>query len=84
MHVQPEVPHQVGAGGDDSCRVGHVLQHFHAGQYIEAAGCLLGHGLHGHFAVLDIVAGFMQVQAGGGQNPRGYIDTGDLCTLVGQ
>ena len=61
-----------------------MLQHFHAGDDVEGARGFGGQFLHRHLAIIDLEAGLVQVQTGGGQHPRRDVDSGHLPALARQ
>jgi hypothetical protein len=82
-NTQPPWLDQRGAGAHDRRRVGHVLQHFHAGHHVEAAGLLRRQRLGTDLAVGDTGRlGLQGMQLGHPQRLRRQIDPQHLRALA--
>jgi hypothetical protein len=82
-NTQPPGFDQARAGGDDGRRVGHVLEHFHAGDDVEFAGVLRGKILGRHQLVVDLLARFVEVQLGDLERLVREVDAADGVARAG-
>jgi hypothetical protein len=75
---------QGGAGAQHRGRIGHVFEHLHAGDHVEARGLRGRERFGADLAIVHREAGFEQVQPRDLEQGWGKIDRGDLRALARQ
>lgn len=76
---------QFGAGGDDGGGVGHVFEHFHAGNHVVGGRLLGGERFHADAAVAQVGQALsFGVGLGYLKGFFGHVDAGGLCGFAGE